>query len=214
MQRRKSRVKVIVFISFVTLTALCQSYLSLGLAVLLLLGLMFSTKKSLSYYRQRLVWLIPFALMLVILYPFITPGQEVFQVTFGPMVISATLQGLLKAGLLFLRVLTAMLAGLLFLATTSVSELLQALRDLKVPVVLLAMLEFTIRYSYVLTDEVQRMQTARKSRGFVRGQSLFRGSTLKILGQLIGVLFVRALERGERIYQAMLARGYDFSRGK
>jgi cobalt/nickel transport system permease protein len=61
------------------------------------------------------------------------------------------------------------------------------------------------RYIFVLTDEVMRMRQARDSRNFGGG----RLRQLKTIGHMIGTLFIRSYERGERIYAAMLARGFD-----
>jgi cobalt/nickel transport system permease protein len=60
------------------------------------------------------------------------------------------------------------------------------------------------RYIFVLIDEAERMQRARVSRTFVKQKTLF----WKNQGSIIGQLFVRSYERGERIYSAMRARGF------
>jgi cobalt/nickel transport system permease protein len=49
------------------------------------------------------------------------------------------------------------------------------------------------------------MKQARDSRNF-GGRRLHQ---LKTVGNMIGTLFVRSYERGERVYAAMLARGFD-----
>ena len=69
---------------------------------------------------------------------------------------------------------------------------------------LVATLHFMVRYIHVLGDELGRMTQARRARSFRRS-----GVDYGILTGLIGVLFVRAMERGERVHSAMLARGWD-----
>jgi cobalt/nickel transport system permease protein len=60
------------------------------------------------------------------------------------------------------------------------------------------------RYLFVLLDEMERMQRARRSRTFVASRtSVWRGSA-----QVAALLFVRASERAERVYLAMCARGW------
>ena len=61
------------------------------------------------------------------------------------------------------------------------------------------------RYVFVLVDEMLRMRRARDSRNFGGG----RRRQLKTIGNMIGTLFIRSYERGERIYAAMLSRGFD-----
>jgi cobalt/nickel transport system permease protein len=99
----------------------------------------------------------------------------------------------------------AFLATLLLVQVTPFRALLLALRRLGVPAPLVATLQFMYRYLFVLTDELDRMITARRARTFRRSGRLDWG----LLTGLIGVLFLRAFERGERVHAAMLARGWD-----
>lgn len=112
-------------------------------------------------------------------------------------------------GLVVLSVLAknslAFLAVLVLVNVTPFPRLLAAARRLGVPAALVATLQFMYRYLYVLADELDRMIKARRSRTFRRTGRLDWG----ILTGLIGVLFLRAFERGERVHAAMLARGWD-----
>jgi cobalt/nickel transport system permease protein len=99
----------------------------------------------------------------------------------------------------------ALLAVLVLASVTPLLKLLTALRRLGMPPVLVATLQFMCRYMYVLTDELDRMSKARRARTFRRSGRLDWG----LLTGLIGVLFLRALERGERVHAAMVARGWD-----
>ncbi len=84
-------------------------------------------------------------------------------------------------------------------------RLLNALAGLGVPAVLVATLHFMYRYLHVLVAERDRMLLARRARTFDR-----RGwHDWTRLGSLLGTLFLRSLERGERVHAAMLARGWD-----
>ena len=103
-----------------------------------------------------------------------------------------------KNSLAFLAVLT--LAGV-----TPSPQLLAALRRLGVPPALVETLYFMDRYVRVFRDELGRMVLARRARSFRR--SGWREWTA--LGGLVGHLFLRAMERGERVHAAMLARGWD-----
>ncbi len=99
----------------------------------------------------------------------------------------------------------AFLATLVLTSVTPFPTLLMASRRLGMPVVLVATLQVMYRYLHVLADELERMVQARRSRSFRRSGRLDWG----ILTSMIGVLFVRAFERGERVHAAMLARGWD-----
>ncbi|MBN1193296.1 MAG: cobalt ECF transporter T component CbiQ [Coriobacteriia bacterium] len=94
---------------------------------------------------------------------------------------------------------------LLLAATTRTADLLAGLRRLKVPGVFVMLLAFIARYVGVLADQLHSLRTAVASRApHLRGRELTRA-----LGSIAGNLFVRSYERGERIYAAMLSRGYD-----
>jgi cobalt/nickel transport system permease protein len=99
----------------------------------------------------------------------------------------------------------ALVATLLLVQVTSFRTLLVALRRLGVPAILVATLQFMYRYLFVLGDELERMLQARRARTFRHSGRLDWG----LLGGLIGVLFLRSYERGERVHAAMLARGWD-----
>ncbi len=99
----------------------------------------------------------------------------------------------------------AFLATVLFAHVTPFHAILRALRGLRVPLILVATLQFMYRYLFVLADELERMVQARKARTFRRSGQLDWG----LLTGLIGVLFLRSFERAERVHAAMLSRGWD-----
>jgi cobalt/nickel transport system permease protein len=88
--------------------------------------------------------------------------------------------------------------------TTPFSGILGALRTMRVPALLVTTLALMHRYLFVLVDESERMRRARGSRTFLRQ----RRARWRVLGTVVGQLFVRASERAERIYAAMCARGW------
>jgi cobalt/nickel transport system permease protein len=99
----------------------------------------------------------------------------------------------------------AFLATLLLVHVTPFRGVLVAMRRLGVPATLVSTLQFMYRYVFVLTEELDRMVKARRARTFRRSGRLDWG----LLTGLIGVLFLRSYERGERVHSAMLARGWD-----
>jgi len=90
-------------------------------------------------------------------------------------------------------------------STTKFSELLKGLEQLRMPKVMVMILSFMYRYIFVLVDEVIRMKQARDSRNF-GGKRTWQ---LKTIGNMVGTLFLRSYERGERVYGAMVARGFE-----
>jgi cobalt/nickel transport system permease protein len=103
------------------------------------------------------------------------------------------------------RVTTGVLAMVVLSSTTPLPDLLRGFEHLGAPRVLLVIVAFGWRYLHVIGDEVRRMRIAREARGY-RPSSLWQARTA--VGATIGTLFVRSYERGERVYLAMLSRGY------
>jgi len=88
--------------------------------------------------------------------------------------------------------------------TTPFSNLLEVLRKTKVPALFVTVLALAYRYLFVLIDEGERLQRARRSRTFETTKT----RTWVSLASLIGQLFVRSSERAERIFTAMTSRGW------
>lgn len=123
------------------------------------------------------------------------------------VVLLAALQpgGLAKALGIVLRSTLCLATMILLTSTTPFAALLRLLRALHVPALLVTVLALMYRYLFVLVDEAERMQRARRSRTFaVPGRARAWGGAAALIGQL----FVRSTERAERIYAAMCARGW------
>jgi cobalt/nickel transport system permease protein len=145
---------------------------------------------------ELLLWRwLAFAPLVIFLAAMIAPGHPA----------RAQLPVLAIAFFLLAKNSLAFLAVILLSSVTSFPQLLHALGRLRVPPVLVATLHFMYRYLFVLRDQLERMVNARRSRTFSRTGRLDWG----LLTGLIGVLFLRSLERGERVHAAMLARGWD-----
>jgi len=115
--------------------------------------------------------------------------------------------GLWAGGSILAKATIGVLCSILLAATTPVREILDGLERLRVPAVLVQIAGFMLRYATVVLDQMRRMQIARESRGFTaRGPRQWR-----VIAASAGALFVRAYERGERVYLAMLSRGFTGS---
>lgn len=97
------------------------------------------------------------------------------------------------------------LAAIVLSSTTPFPALIRGFEALRTPRTITMLVSFMWRYLYVLGDEARRMRIARDARCY-RGRWLWQAGAV---GSMIATLFVRALERGERVYLAMLSRGYN-----
>ncbi len=109
------------------------------------------------------------------------------------------------AALIVVRALLALVFMVTLIGTTPYDRLLGGLERLGIPRTLVWVLAFMYRYMFVLADELARMRQAKAARTFRRSW----WSEFQTLGSFVGVLFVRAFERAERVYAAMCARGWS-----
>lgn len=103
-------------------------------------------------------------------------------------------------------------AAVVLTATSQSADLVRGLRALRVPRLLAATVMLAYRYLHVIGDEGRRLMRARESRSAARaGMRAGRGVGWRasVLGGMVGSLFLRSVERSERVYAAMQARGFD-----
>jgi cobalt/nickel transport system permease protein len=160
------------------------------------------------YTIRRSFIALPFILAAIAV-PFTTPGPEALIVPGVEWTLSQT--GLIRFFSILLRAWLAVQSAILLVATTRVPDMFWALSTLRFPRTLVSTISFMYRYLFVLADEAVRMLRARAARSPRISRStkppiLWQG---KVAGSMVGYLFLRSLERSERIYNAMLSRGYD-----
>jgi len=157
------------------------------------------------YVLKRSLVIVPFVLMIVIFNMFLKPGDIVAGFNIWHWQVSITDEGLLFSWNVLIKAWLSVLSLILLSSTTEFSELLKGLEQLRMPRVMVMILSFMYRYIFLLVDEVIRMKQARDSRNF-GGKRMWQ---LKTIGNMVGTLFLRSYERGERVYGAMVARGFD-----
>ncbi|RMG03541.1 MAG: cobalt ECF transporter T component CbiQ [Nitrospirae bacterium] len=94
--------------------------------------------------------------------------------------------------------------AVLLVATTSFNGICEGLSAMRLPRVFVTQLMLLYRYIFVLIEEALRMVRARDSRAPVK-----RAKSIGVFVQLVGVLLVRTISRAERVYAAMLSRGFS-----
>ena len=141
---------------------------------------------------------LPFVLLAVVL-PFLGHGERVTWLG-----LSLSVDGLYGAWNIVAKGTLGVLASLLLAATTSMRDLILGLDRLRVPSVFTQIATFMLRYLDILADDARRMRIARLSRGYDQ-RFLWQ---VKAFAVGVGALFLRAFERGERVYLAMRSRGY------
>ena len=92
------------------------------------------------------------------------------------------------------------------LSTSRFPVTLLAVSRLGMPVVICQMILLSNRYIHVFLQEMKRMYRGMKVRGFERRTNI---ETMRSLGNFLGMLIVRSFDRTQRVYDAMLSRGYS-----
>lgn len=150
------------------------------------------------FFLIRLLIDVPFVLFALLL-PFVGEGPRV---DLGIFSLSAS--GLTGAWNILMKATLGTAASVLLAATTEVSEIVAGLQKLRVPIVFTAIASFMIRYLDVIAGEMRRTRTAMTARGYDPSWI----AQMRPLATAAGALFIRSYERGERVHNAMLARGF------
>lgn len=106
---------------------------------------------------------------------------------------------------IILKSLLSLLAVVFLIETTNFINLIQSLKTLKIPNEILNTIMLIYRYFFVLLEEIKKMEIARDLRyfgGYIKRQ-------IRVYSNIIGVLFLRSIEKSERVYNAMKLRGYN-----
>ena len=174
----------------------------LSLAALSGLGLTFTLRRG---------WIaLPFMLAAVPLL-FTTPGTPLGSLRLGGWTLTLSSPGVERFLSIALKSYLSVQVAVLLTSTTHFTDLLVAMRAVRVPRLLVGIFALMWRYLFLLAHEAGRLRIARDARSARIGPR--SGGTLtwraRVAGGMVGNLFLRGYERSERVYQAMLARGYD-----
>jgi cobalt/nickel transport system permease protein len=135
----------------------------------------------------------------------IAPPPPAFQgVQIGPLWVGTTPASLALAALLVSRALGCAAAMNFLALSTPLVDLVELMRRMRVPLVLIDLASVMYRFVFVLLESMQRMYTAQQSRlGYATRRAALRSS-----GLLASRLFVDAYQRSKRMQTALESRGY------
>ena len=215
--RADARVKLVMALGFIFATTSIPPGKWAGFACMLALVWLAAGVSRVGLARVFLRSLVAIPFILIALPTVFTkPGAPLFELDLAVFTLTGTKEGLDFFISVLLKSWASVTAAVVLTATTPPLQLLGALRSLRVPAVLVAIVMLMYRYLFVLVEEAQSMMRARAARSaFIINKTGGRkpGGSLvwraKSAGGMAGSLFIRTLDRSERIYMAMVARGYD-----
>ena len=207
-----ARIKLVMALGFIFATTSIPPGKWIGFAAMLALVWLAAGISRVGLLRVFLRSLVAIPFILIALPTVFTkPGLPLFELDLTLFALTGTREGLDFFISVLLKSWASVTAAVVLTATTPPLRLLEALRGLRVPAILVAIVMLMYRYLFVLVDEAQSLLRARTARSAAIGPK--SGGSLvwraKSAGGMAGSLFIRTLDRSERIYMAMLARGYD-----
>ncbi|MDN9008715.1 cobalt ECF transporter T component CbiQ [Brevibacillus laterosporus] len=125
--------------------------------------------------------------------------------TIGDWYVYIDQRNLFVIGKLFCRTLGASACFAFLLLTTPLVQLLDVLRALRVPPIIVELIMLMYRFLFVFFQTAHDLWIAQKARG---GHGSF-SAQLKDMGQLVSLLFAKSMQRYQQLNHGLLARGFD-----
>ncbi|MCL4492105.1 MAG: cobalt ECF transporter T component CbiQ [Nitrospirae bacterium] len=125
-----------------------------------------------------------------------------------PRQIGITREGLFGVAMLTLRIVNSVSLSFLILYTTPFTEIIKALKILKIPDTVLMMLTLSYKYIFIFAKTVEEMHLAKRSR-LAGGASSSEGR--RWIAGRITFIFRKTRLRCEEVFKAMLGRGFSDS---
>ena len=200
--RLDPRIRVVLSVLYTFVIALAYQFVVLTAALILSSALIAIARLSIKAVFKRMVMVNALILLLWLVLPFTFNGNVLTRI--GPFAIYHP--GVVLAAQITLKSNAILFAFIALIATMSLATLGHALHRLGVPEKMVHLLLMTYRYLFVIELEYLRLMRASKIRGFRPGTNV---NTYRTYSYVIGMLFVRAAARAERVYQAMLCRGFN-----
>ncbi len=196
------RGKIIAVVVFIGVVATTASYLTSGAALLVALLMVIWARLDLVTVVKRLLLVNSLTLLLWLILPLTYGGADNLLLW---DTVKISMAGVKTAGLITLKTNAIVLYIVAFLTTSSVVEVNRGLQSLGLPDKLSFLLLFSSRHILVLVDEYQRLLRAARMRNFSPATNLH---TYKTYGYLFGMTLVKSWDKGEKIHEAMLLRGF------
>ena len=206
------RIKVVVTIAFIISNAFLPdgAWIAFALAWAFVLFANALSGLGIGFTFRRSFIALPFALAAITVL-FSIPGEPVASFRFMMGDLTITDAGLLRFVSIVIRSWLSVQMAILLVAATEFPKIVHALNHLRIPTIITVIISFLYRYLFVLADEVLRLLRARQARSAAAAGKSPGGNVLwraRIAGHMAGQLFLRSYERSDRIYNAMLSRGY------
>jgi len=215
--RMDPRTKLITLLFFIIALFVASGWISYALCFVFLACSIAVSRIPLKALFRGLKPLVFILVLTGVLNIFFTPGEPIFTLGF----VSVSLEGIMQAIRMMLRILMLISATFLLTYTTSpialtdgLESLLSPLKAIKVPVHELSMMMcIALRFIPTLIEETDKIMCAQKARGadFETGNIFAR---VKALIPILVPLFISAFRRADELATAMECRCYQGGEGR
>lgn len=202
MHRMDPRLKIVAATAFSVQTAISDIFATLITALALGIAMVLIARLNFWLVIKRLLVVNGFIFFLWLVLPFTFPGEPLFSLGF----LDYTFSGVILSARITLKSNAILLSLMALTGTSYLAVLGYALNRLKMPDKIIYLFLITYRYIFVIEQEYQRLIRAARVRCFEPGTNLH---TYKTYAYLIGMIFVKASARAERVYHSMLCRGFN-----
>ena len=201
------RAKLFTALAFIITVVLTPDgyFFSFALYFAAVMAALFFSHIPVLYIFKRSLTILPFACAISFFVPFITPGPVLWELHISTLNMTVTSTGIIRFFSLCFRAFISFFAVITLVSSTRFGDLMWAAGKLGMPAKLSILVSFMYRYLFVLVDEVSHMILARDLRSSVKRKN----PLLLASGGIIGALLVRSFEHAEKLYYAMLLRGYS-----
>lgn len=203
------RGKLIFSITILSICLMMNSAI-VGILTIFIMGLVnikvsgISTKKYLKLLSIPLIFLI-FGTITVIIGRYDISHEILFGVKLGNYQYGTDKNSLFKGITLITKALGAVSSMYFLSLNTPMIELFEFLRGTKLPNLLVTLMELIYRFIFIIWEEASNMRIAQASR---LGDANFK-TAVKSTGEMIGMLFIRAYKRADRVFMSLESRGYN-----
>ncbi|NLA75044.1 MAG: cobalt ECF transporter T component CbiQ [Deltaproteobacteria bacterium] len=200
--RLDPRVRVISAFAFSLVISLSDRLQPVFLGLVISIVITVAARLPVKTFLVRILYANIFILFLWLFIPFSMKGEPIIQV--GQLDIS--LEGLIYCLLLTVKSNAIIIALAALTATMPVFTMGRAMGALRFPSKIVNLFIFSYRYIHTIMNEYRRLKEAMEIRGFRPGTNLH---TYRSYAYLAGMLIVKSHDRAERVYSAMLCRGFQ-----
>lgn len=206
--RLDGRIKLIVALLIILFCVFSNQLIVPIILEIYLIILMYLSKIPIKQSFKRVAMLLPFGGFIIIFQPFIHPGHIIW--ASGISWINITDAGLNWAIILIGRLIVCLTDIVILSSISPMQEIVQSFRKLGLPKDFSMILSIMVRFLFIFIDELDSIRIAQKSRNFnIHNKNLPYKWRLKQVGYTIAMMFLKAYEKGEKVYLSMTSRCFS-----